>query len=342
MKKVFPQRLALVLNATTVVLFLVASISGVAIAAPQISDQNQGQPKKPTGNGLLTAQKINKSFSDFKQNQPLIETEKAESNNENSKRNQRVDQKPVNLEAVNLEAVNLEAVNLEAVKEIENIRQQLGLAIFSDQKGSSLFKAQVGKLMSEDAKASAQVLDLQNPLLAPPSVRKATNADFPATPKTTPERTSRPTTTKPKTRGKQAHFAHPLPAMNGAAFHPHHQNVRPQIPPMMQTQSNSAPWPTRQAGYTPGNPHPTVVVYGTPTLSPLNIESKVQQTINVLYDSVGELDRTALAFERAGENARADVFRQLSKALREQIVETKLRLQDADHPTAKDSGTLVD
>ena len=51
MKKVFPQRLALVLNATTVVLFLVASISGVAIAAPQISDQNQGQPKKPTGNG---------------------------------------------------------------------------------------------------------------------------------------------------------------------------------------------------------------------------------------------------------------------------------------------------
>ena len=196
--------------------------------------------------------------------------------------------------------------------------------------------------MSEDAKASAQVLDLQNPLLAPPSVRKATNADFPATPKTTPERTSRPTTTKPKTRGKQAQFAHPLPAMNGAAFHPHHQNVRPQIPPMMQTQSNSAPWPTRQAGYTPGNPHPTVVVYGTPTLSPLNIESKVQQTINVLYDSVGELDRTALAFERAGENDRADVFRQLSKALREQIVETKLRLQDADHPTAKDSGTLVD
>ena len=74
----------------------------------------------------------------------MIETEKAESNNENSKRNQRVDQKPVNLEAVNLEAVNLEAVNLEAVnleavKEIENIRQQLGLAIFSDQKGVPAF-----------------------------------------------------------------------------------------------------------------------------------------------------------------------------------------------------------
>lgn len=327
MKKVFSQRLTLILQATTIVLFLVASISGVAIAAPQISDQNQGQPKKPTGNGRLTAQKINKSFSGFQQNQPLIESEKAKSNNENSKQNQRVDQKPA---------------NLEAVQEIESIRQQLGIAIFPDQKGSSQFKAQVGKLMSEDAKASAQVLDVQNPLLTPPTVRKATSADFPATPKTTPERTSRPKTTKPKTRGKQAQFAHPLLALNGEAPDSHHQNVRPQIPPMIQTQSNSTPWPTRQAEYTLGNPHPPVVVYGTPTLSPLNIESKVQQTIDALYDSVGELDRTALAFERAGENARADVFRQLSKALREQIVETKLRLQDADHPTAKDSGTLVD
>lgn len=320
MKKLLPQRLVLVLNAITIVFLLVVLIPGVANAAPQISDQNQGQSKKQTGIAPLNSQKFSKSFGGFQQSKPSVASDIAKSHNENSKPDPSVGPKPA---------------NLEAVQEIESIRQLLGIAIFPDQKGSSEFKAQVGKLMSEDAKASAQIPGFQNPLLTPPKVRKATQADFSPNPKTTVQKN-----TKPKTPGQHAKFFN-TPAFKGEISYPSHQNVGPQVPPMIQTRANSAPWPIKQAEYTPGNPRP-VVVYGTPTLSPLNVESKVQQTINVLYDSVGELDRTALAFERAGENARADVFRQLSKTLREQIVETKLMLEDADKATAKDSGILVD
>lgn len=215
-------------------------------------------------------------------------------------------------------------VNQEAVKEIENIRKQLGMAIFPGQKGSTQFNQQLGELMSKSDSASVvQDSGNQTSALSPPRPRKATQADF-------AQQGFNPSLPKKAIAHDIAQPA--VRSVSNSALSP----VRTS-PPRIQNQINKI-----YRGPSPSfNQETNWSSTGSPISPTLNVESKVQQTLDVLYDTVGELDKTALAFERAGEDSRADVFRQLSESLREQIAETKLSLKDANKPKAEEGVEAV-